>query len=151
MFLCSLPFVVGGLGAVTGQEHGRGHSQGIFSPSLVVFEGVGPSDSGGSVCSSIVVLSVGSSVSVFCCEVSFVTVAAAHSLVKRLCFVLGVGLGRSGRIDSFCGSIVVIGASALSSPCCSDGLFPFLFCWCVSSSSSGNRLDLDLCFCFVAL
>ncbi len=57
MFLFSLPFVVGGLDAVTGQEYGRGHSQGIFSPSLVVFEGVGPSGSGGSVCSSKVVLS----------------------------------------------------------------------------------------------
>ena len=60
MFLCSLPFVVGGLGAVTGQEHGKGHPQGIFSPSSLVFEGVGPSCSGGSVCSSKFVLSIGS-------------------------------------------------------------------------------------------
>jgi hypothetical protein len=46
-FLFSLPFVVGGLGAVTGREHGRGHPKGIFSPSSVVIEGVGPSGSGG--------------------------------------------------------------------------------------------------------
>ena len=141
IFLFSLPFVVGGLGAVTGQEHGRGHSQGVFSPSLVVFEGVGPSGSGGSVCLSKFVLSIGSSVSLLCCEVSIVAVAAAHNLVKRLCFVLGVGIGRSGWIDSFCGSSMVIGASALSSPCCSEGLFPFLFGWCVSSSSFGNGLE----------
>jgi hypothetical protein len=63
MFLFSLPFVVGGLGAVTGQEHGKGHSQGTFSLSLVVFEGVGPSGSGGSGCSTKVVLSLGFSVS----------------------------------------------------------------------------------------
>ena len=39
MFLFSLLFVVGGLGAITGQEHRRGHAQGIFSPSLLVFVG----------------------------------------------------------------------------------------------------------------
>ena len=67
MFFFSLLFVVGGLGAITGQEHRRRHSQGIFSPSLVVssvvvFEGVGPSGSGGSVSSSKVVQSMCSSI-----------------------------------------------------------------------------------------
>ena len=55
MFFFSLLFVVGGLGAITGQEHRRRHSQGIFSPSLVVFEGVGPSGRGSSFSSSKVV------------------------------------------------------------------------------------------------
>ena len=55
MFLFSWLFVVGGLGAITGQKHRRRHSQGIFSPSLVVFEGVGPSGHGSS-CSSSKVL-----------------------------------------------------------------------------------------------